>query len=107
MLAPQQCVMLVGGRGTRLGALTADTPKPLLPVGGRPFLEYLLLEAARLGFRRILLLAGFGGEQVVNYARAESLGPRIGVTVEVVVEDGPADRRLACEESCSAPRAPP
>ncbi len=37
-----QCAVLVGGLGTRLGALTASTPKPILPCGGRPFLFLLL-----------------------------------------------------------------
>ena len=51
MSGARQCVILVGGKGTRLGALTKDTPKPLLPVGGRPFLSYLIQEAARHGQR--------------------------------------------------------
>jgi len=34
----RQCAILVGGLGTRLGALSAATPKPLLPIGDRPFL---------------------------------------------------------------------
>ena len=37
-----QCAVLVGGLGTRLGTLTAATPKPLLPCGDRPFLAWLL-----------------------------------------------------------------
>ena len=52
-----QAVFLVGGLGTRLKDRTIATPKPLLDVGGRPFLEYLLDEASRHGFTDILLLA--------------------------------------------------
>lgn len=62
MSASRQCVILVGGKGARLGALTKEMPKPLLPVGGRPFLSYLIQEAARHNFRRVLLLAGFKAE---------------------------------------------
>lgn len=54
-----QWVFLVGGAGTRLGALTANTPKPLLPVGDRPFLDTLLHHAVGHGASDILLLAGF------------------------------------------------
>ena len=61
-LVPQAAI-LVGGKGTRLGALTAATPKPLLEVGGRPFLDWLLDEVARHGIPRITLLAGFEAEQ--------------------------------------------
>lgn len=59
-----QAVILVGGLGTRLGVLTARTPKPLLPVAGRPFVEHLLQEISRYGFRRATLLAGRFGDRV-------------------------------------------
>ena len=55
----RQAVTLVGGRGTRLGMLTNDTPKPLLEVGGRPFLDYLVHEARRFGLQRLLMLTGY------------------------------------------------
>lgn len=35
-------ILLCAGYGTRMGALTAETPKPLLPVAGKPVLDYLL-----------------------------------------------------------------
>ena len=53
-----QCAVLVGGLGTRLGALTAATPKPVLPCGGRPFLAWLLREFVRFGVTDFLLLTG-------------------------------------------------
>jgi D-glycero-D-manno-heptose 1,7-bisphosphate phosphatase len=54
----RQCAVLVGGLGTRLGALTADTPKPILPCGDRPFLAWLLRELVRFGVSEFLLLTG-------------------------------------------------
>jgi D-glycero-D-manno-heptose 1,7-bisphosphate phosphatase len=54
----RQIAFLVGGRGTRLGAVTANTPKPALEVAGRPFIEYLIENAARYGLTDILLLTG-------------------------------------------------
>ncbi len=50
-------VVLCGGKGTRLGPLTAHTPKPLLPVGGYPFLLRLLLRMEQEGFTRFILAA--------------------------------------------------
>ncbi len=65
MSAARQAIFLVGGKGMRLGALTTDTPKPLLPIApGVRFLDVVLEEAARHGFTDILLLAGHLGEQV-------------------------------------------
>lgn len=61
----RQAVVLVGGKGTRLGALTRDTPKPLLEIApGLRFLDVVLEEAARRGFTDIVLLAGHLGDQV-------------------------------------------
>ena len=55
----KQAVILVGGLGTRLGDRTKTTPKPMLHVGGRPFLDTLIDELARYdAFDEILLLAG-------------------------------------------------
>ena len=61
--AIRQAVILVGGKGTRLGAITRAVPKPMLPIaGGRPFLDYLLEMIERHGYREIVLLAGYLGE---------------------------------------------
>ncbi len=64
----QQCVILLGGFGTRLGELTKSVPKPLLPVGDEPFVGILVREAVRRGFTDILFLAGFCSEQVIALA---------------------------------------
>lgn len=61
-----QWVILVGGMGTRLGALTAETPKPLLPVGGQPFLHSVFDYAAACGATELVLLAGYRAEKVVG-----------------------------------------
>lgn len=60
--AIRQAVVLAGGLGTRLGALTAETPKPLLPVGGRPFLDWVADNLRRQGIEEIVLTIGFRAE---------------------------------------------
>src|SRR5215204_4751324 len=85
-----QAVILCGGLGTRLGALTADTPKPLLPVAGAPFLDTLLFELGRHGFRHILLLAGFKAELVAEYAATTPFKARFGLDIDIAVEPAPA-----------------
>lgn len=64
---PRQAVILVGGRGTRLGMLAAETPKPLMPIDrDQVFLDFLLSNVARHGIREIILLAGHLGEQIAS-----------------------------------------
>ena len=82
----QQAVILCGGLGGRLGALTAETPKPLLLIGGVPFLDVLLFELARHGVTRVLLLAGFAAQRIVEYATTTPLKARFGLEIEVAIE---------------------
>jgi D,D-heptose 1,7-bisphosphate phosphatase len=85
-----QAVILCGGLGTRLGPLTAATPKPLLPVAGKPFLDLLLFELGRHGVRRVLLLAGFAADRVVQYAATAPMKARFGTEINVSVEPDPS-----------------
>jgi D,D-heptose 1,7-bisphosphate phosphatase len=70
----KQAVFLVGGLGTRLKDRTRNTPKPLLDVGGLPFIEYLMREAARHGFTDIVLISGHLGDQVQALYDGKTIG---------------------------------
>jgi D,D-heptose 1,7-bisphosphate phosphatase len=87
--APQQVVILIGGLGTRLGSLTSEIPKPLLDIAGRPFLDYLIENAVRFGFRKILLLAGYRAHRVAAYVEAAQALLPAGSSFDVVVEPEP------------------
>jgi D,D-heptose 1,7-bisphosphate phosphatase len=79
----RQAVVLVGGLGTRLGALTADVPKPMLPIGDRTFLSRLLEDVARHGFDEILLLCGHKSPVILDAFDGRVLrGARIRCLVE-------------------------
>jgi D-glycero-alpha-D-manno-heptose 1-phosphate guanylyltransferase len=79
-------VVLVGGRGTRLSSVVRDVPKPLAPVGSRPFLDHLLaVVTGTRCVRRVILAAGYMAEAVERYALALNLE----VPVEVVAEIEP------------------
>jgi D-glycero-D-manno-heptose 1,7-bisphosphate phosphatase len=69
-----------------LGALTESLPKPLLSVGGRPFLSFLIDALARQGFNDILLLAGYQGPLVAEFAQHYT---RPNLSVRCLVEDEP------------------
>ncbi len=82
----RQAVILCGGQGTRLGALTANTPKPLLPVAGAPFLDVLVEELGRHGFDRVLLLAGHLSQEIEAFVRTSAAAKRRGVQIDLSVE---------------------
>jgi D-glycero-D-manno-heptose 1,7-bisphosphate phosphatase len=79
----RQAVVLVGGRGTRLGALTADLPKPMLAIGDRPFLELLIDEISRHGIEEVLLLCGYRAAALLDrFEGATSRGCRVSCRIE-------------------------
>jgi D,D-heptose 1,7-bisphosphate phosphatase len=79
-----QLVILVGGKGTRLGAQAQNTPKPLMPINGdKVFLDYFLESAIRQGFTDVLMLAGHLGDQVYErYNNQRFAEAHINVVVE-------------------------
>ena len=91
---PLQAVILCGGRGERLRPLTDNLPKPLAPVLGKPFLEYLIVQLKEAGIERILLLTGYLGELICAQI---GNGERFGLKIDY--SQGPAEwdtgRRLA------------
>lgn len=59
-----QALVLAGGEGTRLRPLTYTTPKPVLPLAGRPFLSYMLDWLRRHGVQEVILSCGFLSDAV-------------------------------------------
>ena len=81
-----QYVFLVGGFGTRLGSRTKTTPKPLLEIIGSPFLLHLIKWAKCAGAHEVLLLSGYKGDQVEEFANKVSTS---AVPIRVIQEPSP------------------
>jgi NDP-sugar pyrophosphorylase family protein len=62
------CVVLAGGLGTRISAITENkVPKALIEVGGVPFLQFKILSLIEMGFTSLDLLVGVHGEQIERF----------------------------------------
>ena len=83
---PRQAVILAGGKGTRLMPLTANRPKAMVEIGGRPFLEYLIEMLRAQGFERVLILLGHLPEVIPAHFGD---GARFGVAIDYAAS--PAD----------------
>ncbi len=80
-----KAIILVGGKGLRLRSLINDIPKPMAPVAGRPFLEYLVLQVKKWGGREITLCTGYKADIVRDhFANGDRWGIRIGYSEETV-----------------------
>src|SRR4051812_46674544 len=69
----RQAVVLAGGLGTRLGALTKEIPKPLVKIKSKPFLEWQMEFLASQGFKDFLFLTGYKSEMIEDHFRNGSL----------------------------------
>lgn len=66
MVNINQAVILAGGIGARLRPITDKIPKPMAPINGIPFLDYLINSIIQVGIRRILLLVGYKKNVIIN-----------------------------------------
>src|SRR5579863_2096343 len=81
-----QAVILAGGLGTRLRPITERIPKPMVEVGGRPFLEYIIQHLQKYDFRKVLVLLSYLGEHIQEHFGD---GSRFGVDIEYSWEPSP------------------
>jgi glucose-1-phosphate thymidylyltransferase len=74
-------VLLAAGRGKRLGALTADTPKPLLDIAGAPLISHIVDALTGAGLTNFIVVTGYLSEQIEGWAKIyERENPGIKVT---------------------------
>lgn len=67
MSGPKVAMILAAGFGTRMGALTAATPKPLLPVAGRPLIDHSLGYCAGASVARHIVNLHYLGDQIRDH----------------------------------------
>lgn len=79
--------VLAAGRGERMRPLTDQTPKPLLPVAGKPLIEWHLEKLAAAGVREVVINLGWLGAQI---PQALAQGERFGLSLRYSDEGWPA-----------------
>ena len=62
-----KAVLLAAGRGTRMRELTADLPKPMIEVRGKPVLQHIVEGLREAGVREFLLIVGYRSDTVQNF----------------------------------------
>jgi len=82
-LKPNVVVVAAGGLGSRLGELTQNTPKPMLPVGGQPILEHIIKLFKHHGYTKFLLSVNYKSEQITDYFKD---GKNFGCEIEYLKE---------------------
>ncbi len=67
-----EVIILAGGLGTRLRSVVSEVPKCMAPVGGRPFLQYLLESLRRFDVSRVILSVGYLREEIESWVAVHS-----------------------------------
>ena len=93
--AGMKAVVMAGGEGTRLRPMTANQPKPLLPVVNRPIMEHVLRLLRRHGFTDTVVTVQFLASLIRNYFGD---GDELGMNLQYATEEKPARHGGQCEE---------
>jgi mannose-1-phosphate guanylyltransferase len=99
-----QALILAGGEGTRLRPLTYTTPKPVMPLAGRPFLSFMLGWAHSHGVDEVILSCGFMSDDVKRVLGDIYDGMRLRYVVEEEPLGTAGPVRLALDEGVLADR---
>ena len=79
-------IIMAGGKGTRISALFPDIPKPLIPIEGKPVLEWEICSLRDQGFKDMVLTVSHMADKIIEYFGD---GSKLGVHIEYFVEDEP------------------
>lgn len=78
----ERALILSGGLGSRLGERTKDTPKPLLPVAGKPILEHVLTRLETYGVQQIYISVHYLSDQIKRFVEERDNQSEITVLLE-------------------------
>ena len=81
-----KAVIMAGGKGTRIASVASDIPKPMIPVLGKPILEYQLQVLKKNGYEDILISIGHLGSVIRDYFKD---GSNFGVRISYIEETQP------------------
>jgi D-glycero-alpha-D-manno-heptose 1-phosphate guanylyltransferase len=81
-----KAIILAGGLGLRLRKIIQDVPKPMAPINGKPFLEYLILYLKGQGVSEVILATGHKSSVIKKYFGS---GKRIGMKIRYSYETKP------------------
>lgn len=79
-------IIMAGGKGTRIASVKSDVPKPMIPICGKPILEWQIENLKTCGLTDIILVIGYLGHVIKDYFED---GSKFGANISYFVEDTP------------------
>jgi len=82
----KRAIILAGGKGTRLRPYTISLPKPLVPLGDKPILEWIIVQLKTHGYTHITITLNHMAEMIKAFFQD---GKKWGLTIDYTIEDKP------------------
>lgn len=80
-----EAIIIAGGFGSRLRHVVPDVPKPMAPIGGTPFLQYIITDLSMKGIKHVVMAVGYKKQIIIDYfGHCNS-----GITIDYSIEDKP------------------
>ena len=76
-----KCVILAGGKGTRLSELTHKVPKPMVKILGKPVICHIMSHYSKYGFKEFIIAAGYKQNVIKDYFKNNKLK---GISIKIV-----------------------
>ena len=68
-----KCVILAGGRGTRISELTDKIPKPMIKIAGKPILYHIMKHYSKYGFKDFIVAAGYKKNIIIDFFKRKKI----------------------------------
>lgn len=81
-----QVVIMAGGKGTRIARVNSEVPKPMIPIEGKPILEYQIDTLKNQGYTELILIVGHMGNVIREHFGD---GSKLGVQIQYIIEESP------------------
>lgn len=81
-----QVVIMAGGKGTRIAQINSEVPKPMIPIDGKPILEYQINTLKSQGYTELILIIGHMGDVIRDHFED---GAKLGVHIQYITEENP------------------
>lgn len=83
-----KAVIMAGGKGTRVQSIAPNLPKPMIPILGKPILQYQIENLVRYHINDIILVVGYQKQAIIDYFQN---GSKFNAHISYIVEDTPLD----------------
>ena len=68
-----KCVILAGGKGTRISELSKSIPKPMIKILGLPIITRIIIHYKKFGFKDFIIAAGYKKRILINYFKNKKI----------------------------------